>query len=471
MKRTILNEQPSPPSAADPSDDLSQSYWMPFTANRDFFETPRIVNRANGMYLYTTVVTKEDPTANPKERAILDATAGLWCCNLGHCRPEITEAVTKQLDRLDYTSVFNFGHKLGFEYADRLVQYTPHGLDHVFFGTSGSDAIETALKIALQYWRVQGEGQKHRFIGRQKAYHGVNFGGMSVGGLTSNFKTFGQWLHVDHLKHTLDIERNAFSRGLPKHGGIEMAEELEELFIFHGAENVAAVVMEPIAGAGGVILPPQGYLAKIREICTRYNVLLIFDEVITGWGRTGSAFAAPKFDVGPDMITSAKGITNGAIPLSAVFVSNPIYDACMQKSKTPMEFFHGYTYSCHPVACAAGMASLDIYEREQLLVRAGGSIGQYWEDALHSLKDLPQVCDVRNYGLVGAIEIRGPPISSQTSSMPLGPSLQSLAWEKGLMVRGIGNALCMSPPLIVEEKHIDQITTVLRDVIQTVPEM
>jgi beta-alanine--pyruvate transaminase len=450
----MMNEHP-----ADPND-LSNSYWMPFTANRAFYEAPRIVNRANGMYLYTS-------TPNNSERAIIDATAGLWCCNLGHCRPEITEAVAKQLDSLDYTSVFNFGHKLGFEYAHRLVQYTPPGLDHVFFGTSGSDAIETALKIALQYWRVQGEGQKHRFIGRQKAYHGVNFGGMSVGGLTSNFQTFGQWLQVDHLKHTLDIDRNAFSRGLPEHG-IEMADELEELLVFHGAENVAAVVMEPIAGAGGVILPPQGYLARIREICSKYNVLLIFDEVITGWGRTGSAFAATEFHVMPDMITSAKGITNGAIPLSAVFVSNPIYDTCVQKSKTPMEFFHGYTYSCHPVACAAGMASLDIYEREQLLDCAGGSIGQYWEDALHSLKDMPQVCDVRNYGLVGAIEIRRP---SSQNSIPMGPSLQSLAWEKGLMVRGIGDALCMSPPLIAEEKHIDQITNVLREVIQTVPEI
>ncbi len=429
----------------------TDSFWMPFTPNRAFKETPRVVSRAEGVMIYDSA-----------DRPVLDATAGLWCSNLGHCRTEIADAVSAQLKTLDFTSIFNFAHELSFNYAERLVEHTPAGINHVFFGNSGSEAVETALKIAMQYWTVKGQGQKKRFIGREKAYHGVNFGCISVGGLTPNFKTFGQWLMVDHLPHTLDIKHNAFSRGLPEQG-VELADELENLLNFHGAETVAAVIVEPIAGAGGVILPPKGYLKRLREICTRHDVLLIFDEVITGWGRTGSAFAATEFDVMPDMITSAKGITNAAVPLSATFVSDEIYDTCMQRSSSPVEIFHGYTYSGHPVACAAGMAALDIYEKEALLTRAGGDIGRYWQEALHSLADLPQVIDVRNYGLMGAIELDTPAhLKGQMGARAL-----SVAWEKGVMVRGIGDAIAMSPPLIVEPEHIDTIVSVLRDIIPT----
>ena len=427
----------------------TDAFWMPFTANRAFKEAPRMVERAKGVMLY-----------DHDGREIIDATAGLWCSNLGHCREEIADAVNDQLRTLDFSSIFNFGHEIGFAYAERLVQHTPQGLDHVFFGNSGSDAVETALKLALQYWNVRGKSSKTRFIGRQKGYHGVNFGGISVGGLTPNFSTFGQWLMVDHLPHTLDIQRNAFSRGLPEFG-LELADRLEELLQFHGPDQVAAVIVEPIAGAGGVIIPPVGYLKRLREICDRHEVLLIFDEVITGWGRTGSAFAATEFAVTPDIITSAKGITNAAQPLSAVFISNEIYETCMAEAKSAVEFYHGYTYSCHPVACAAGMAALDIYEREQLLTRAAGEIGRHWENALHSLADLSQVIDVRNYGLLGAVELNASPANRGT----LGAKALPVAWERGVMVRGIGDAICMSPPLTIEPAQIDRIVQVLREII------
>ncbi len=269
------------------------AFWMPFTANRAFKEAPRMVASAEDVMLTTT-----------DGRSVIDATAGLWCSNAGHCRPEIAEAVAKQLKTLDFSSIFNFGHELGFECAQRLVQYTPDGLDHVFFGNSGSEAVETALKIAMQYWEAKGQAGKKRFIGRQRGYHGVNFGGLSVGGITGNYKTFGQWLMVDHLRHTLDIERNGFSKGLPEHG-VEWAEELEELLKLHDPSTVAAVIIEPIAGAGGIVLPPEGYLQRIREICDQHDVLLIFDEVICGWGRLGNNFGATEFDVTPDLMTSA----------------------------------------------------------------------------------------------------------------------------------------------------------------------
>jgi beta-alanine--pyruvate transaminase len=432
------------------------AFWMPFTANRAFKAAPRMVESAQGVFL-----TSKDG------RKIIDATAGLWCSNAGHGRAEIADAVSAQLRKLDFTSIFNFGHDIGFEYAERLVKHTPDGLDHVFFGNSGSEAVETALKIAMQYWSNQGKGEKKRFIGRQKGYHGVNFGGIAVGGITPNYKTFGQWLMVDHMRHTLDIQRNSFSKGLPENG-IEWAEELDDLVNFHDASNIAAVIVEPIAGAGGIILPPKGYLKRLREICDQHDILLIFDEVISGWGRLGNAFGAIEFDVIPDMITSAKGITNATIPLSAVFVSDKVHDVCVEQSKSPVEFYHGYTYSCHPVACAAGMATLDIYETEGLLTRAkmGGEIGDYWQDAMHSLADLPQVIDVRNYGLMGAIELRAP--TGQLGT--IGGKALSAAWEKGVMVRGIGDAICMSPPLIIDKQEIDTIVSVLRDIIPSITE-
>lgn len=430
----------------------TDAFWMPFTPNRSFKSAPRLVESAEGIYL----------TEKGSGRQIIDATAGLWCSNAGHCRTEIADAIHQQAKKLDYSSIFNFGHELGFEYAERLVKHTPDGLNHVFFGNSGSEAVESALKVALQYQRARGKGTKTMFIGREKGYHGVNFGGISVGGIAPNYQSFGQPLKSNHLRHTLDIERNAFSKGLPEHG-VELAEDLERLVAFHGADQIAAVIIEPFAGAGGVILPPKGYLKRIREICDKHDLLLILDEVITGWGRTGSAFASIEWSVTPDMMTSAKGITNATVPLGAVFVKDEIYKTVMDAApEGGVEFYHGYTYSAHPVACAAGMATLDIYEREGLLTRAGGDIGRHWEQALHSLADLDQVIDVRNYGLVGAIELRAP----ENLKGRFGGKVSAMAWEAGVMARGIGDALCMSPPLIIEEHQIDEVVQKLRGVIK-----
>ncbi|TLM78238.1 aspartate aminotransferase family protein [Microbulbifer harenosus] len=428
----------------------TDAFWMPFTPNRTYKVAPRIVERAEGIYLF-----------EKSGRKIIDATAGLWCSNAGHCRREIAEAIHEQALKLDYSSIFNFGHELSFEYAERLVQYTPDGLNRVFFGNSGSEAVESALKIALQYQRARGKGTRTMFIGREKGYHGVNFGGISVGGIAPNYQTFGQPVKANHMRHTLDIARNAFSKGLPEHG-IELAEDLERLVAFHGADQIAAVIVEPFAGAGGVVLPPKGYLQRLREICDKHDLLLIFDEVISGWGRTGSPFASQEFGVTPDMITSAKGITNATVPLGAVFVSDKIYNTVMDAAvEGAVEFYHGYTYSAHPVACAAGMATLDIYEREGLLTRAAGDIGKHWESALHSLADLDNVIDVRNYGLVGAIELRAP----DNLKGRFGAKASALAWQAGVMARGIGDALCMSPPLIIEAHEIDDIVDKLRGVI------
>ncbi|MBY6190044.1 aspartate aminotransferase family protein [Microbulbifer agarilyticus] len=430
----------------------TDAFWMPFTPNRSYKAAPRIVERAEGIYLF-----------EKSGRKIIDATAGLWCSNAGHCRSEIAQAIQQQAMKLDYSSIFNFGHELGFEYSERLVKHTPEGINRVFFGNSGSEAVESALKIALQYQRARGKGSRTMFIGREKGYHGVNFGGISVGGIAPNYQSFGQPVKANHMRHTLDIERNAFSKGLPEHG-VELAEDLERLVAFHGADQIAAVIVEPFSGAGGVVLPPKGYLQRLREICDKHDLLLIFDEVISGWGRTGSPFASQEFGVTPDMITSAKGITNAAVPLGAVFVSDKIYNTVMDAAAEGMvEFFHGYTYSAHPVACAAGMATLDIYEREGLLTRAAGDIGKHWENALHSLADLDNVIDVRNYGLVGAIELRAP----EQLKGKFGAKASALAWEAGVMARGIGDALCMSPPLIIEAHEIDEIVGKLREVITT----
>ncbi|WP_066959374.1 aspartate aminotransferase family protein [Microbulbifer sp. Q7] len=430
----------------------TNAFWMPFTPNRTFKASPRIVERAEGIYLF-----------EKSGRKIIDATAGLWCSNAGHCRAEIADAISEQARKLDYSSIFNFGHELSFEYAERLVQYTPDPLNHVFFGNSGSEAVESALKIALQYQRARGKGSRTMFIGREKGYHGVNFGGISVGGIPPNYQSFGQPVKANHMRHTLDIERNAFSKGLPEHG-VELAEDLERLVAFHGADQIAAVIVEPFSGAGGVVLPPKGYLQRLREICDKHDLLLIFDEVISGWGRTGSPFASQEFGVTPDMITSAKGITNATVPLGAVFASDKIYNTVMDAAAEGMvELFHGYTYSAHPVACAAGMATLDIYDREGLLTRAAGDIGKHWEAALHSLSDLDNVIDVRNYGLVGAIELRAP----EGLKGKFGAKASALAWEAGVMARGIGDALCMSPPLIIEAHEIDDIVGKLREVISS----
>ena len=423
------------------------AFWMPFTPNRAFKANPRIINRTEGVFCYTD-----------DNRQILDATAGLWCVNAGHGRKQIAEAVGKQALELDYTSPFGFGHDIGFEFAERLIQHTPDPLNKVFFTNSGSESVETALKIALAYQNARGKSGKYKLLGREMAYHGVNFGGISVGGLTPNRKGFGPLLPVDHLPHTLDLEKNAFSRGLPEHG-LDKAEALAELIKFHDASSIAAVIVEPISGAGGVILPPKGYLKRLREICTANDILLIFDEVITGWGRLGSAFAAIEFDVVPDMIVSAKGITNGAIPLGAVFVADHIHDTIIAAAPAgSVEFYHGYTYSAHPVACAAGLAALDIYEQEKLLTRASGEIGKYWEEALHSLKDAPNVVDVRNYGLIGAVQFAQP----GGSQAPVGGAIQAKCYEKNVMIRAIGNSIAFSPPLTIEPQEIDQLVAAIR---------
>ncbi|WP_027855697.1 aspartate aminotransferase family protein [Marinobacterium litorale] len=419
-------------------------FWMPFTANRAFKAAPRIIERAEGVWLY-----------NDKGEKILDATAGLWCVNAGHGRTRIAEAMAAQAVKLDYSSPFNLGHDIGFEFAERLVKYTPENLNRVFFANSGSEAVESALKIALAYQNARGKKGKYRFIGREKGYHGVNFGGISVGGLTPNRKGFGPLLPVDHLPHTLDVERNAFSQGLPEHG-LEKADQLENLLQFHDPDSIAAVIVEPVSGAGGVVLPPIGYLKKLREICTRHDVLLIFDEVITGWGRLGAPFASQKFDVEPDMITSAKGITNGVAPLGAVFVRDEIYDTVVNAApENTIEFFHGYTYSAHPVSCAAGLATLDIYEQEGLLERASGEIGEYWQAGLHSLKGEPGIVDARNCGLIGAVQFAAPDGSL------VGPKIMQRCYEKGLSVRAVGDIIAFSPPLIIEKPHIDQIVETL----------
>src|SRR5262245_15240204 len=372
--------------------DKLDAYWMPFTANRQFKKEPRLLAKASGMHFWT-----------PDGRQILDAIAGLWCVNAGHGRPKITQAIQDQAAEMDFAPPFNMGHPRAFELAERLVEITPKGLDRVFFTNSGSESVETALKMAIAYHRVSGEGQRTRLIGRERGYHGVNFGGISVGGMVANRKMFGTLLAgVDHIRHTHD-PRNLFSRGQPAHGA-ELADDLERLVALHDASTIAAVIVEPVAGSAGVLLPPQGYLQRLREICDRHGILLIFDEVITGFGRVGSPFAAQEFGVTPDLITTAKGLTNGCIPMGAVFARKSIYDAFMKGPDNVIELFHGYTYSAHPTACAAALATLHIYSHEHLLTRAK-EMAKAWEDAAHSLRGLPNVVDIRNYGLIAGIEL------------------------------------------------------------------
>jgi beta-alanine--pyruvate transaminase len=395
-------------------------------------------------------------------RQVMDGVAGLWCVNAGHGRREITDAVTKQLSTMEYAPAFQMGHPIAFELANRLSALAPPGLDRIFFTNSGSESVDTALKIALAYHRAKGAGQRTRFIGREKGYHGVGFGGTSVGGMVNNRKTFASAMlpGVDHLQHTLDIEHNAFSRGLPQWGA-HLANELERLIGLHDASTIAAVIVEPISGSAGVILPPVGYLKRLREICDKHDILLIFDEVITGFGRIGKPFAAQAFDVTPDLMTTAKGLTNGAIPMGAVFAHRKIYDAFMQGPENAIEFFHGYTYSAHPVACAAALATLDIYAKEGLLTRAA-TLSTQWEDAVHSLKGLPHVIDIRNFGLIGAVEL-------ETRDGKLGARAFEVflkCFERGVMVRQTGDTIAMSPPLIIEPKQIARIVETLGDVIR-----
>ncbi|QIR15305.1 aspartate aminotransferase family protein [Shewanella aestuarii] len=428
-------------------------YWMPFTANKQFKTSPRMLVSAEGMH-YTDI----------DGNSVLDATAGLWCCNAGHGRSEISEAVSKQIHDMDYAPSFQLGHPLAFELADKLCQLSPAGLDHVFFTNSGSESVDTALKMALAYHRANGQSTRTRFIGRELGYHGVGFGGISVGGIGNNRKTFSQQLlqGIDHLPHTLDITNNAFSRDLPPHG-IEKAEILEQLITLHGAENIAAVIVEPMSGSAGVILPPAGYLARLREITQKHGILLIFDEVITAFGRVGEAFASQRWNVTPDIITAAKAINNGAIPMGAVFVSNTIHDTCMDAPEGMIEFFHGYTYSGHPVAAASALATLAIYENEQLFARAK-SLESYFEQAVHSLKGLPNVIDIRNTGLVGGIQFS----PSDKGVGKRGYGIFDHCFRHGTLVRATGDIIALSPPLIVEKSHIDQMVNSLADAIVAV---
>jgi beta-alanine--pyruvate transaminase len=428
-----------------------EAFWMPFTANRQFKAKPRLLAKAEGMYYWSD-----------DGRKILDGTAGLWCVNAGHARREIAEAVHRQLQTLDYAPVFQMGHPAAFELANRLTRLTP-GLDHVFFTNSGSESVDTALKIALAYHRTRGEAHRQRLIGRERAYHGVGLGGTAVGGMVNNRKAFGMLLAgVDHLPHTHDLQRNAFSRGLPKHG-VELADALERLVALHDASTIAAVIVEPISGSAGVLLPPVGYLKRLREICDRHGILLIFDEVITGFGRLGAPFASQEFQVMPDMITTAKGLTNGCAPMGAVFVRKSIYDAFMQGPENAIELFHGYTYSSHPVACAAALATLYIYQHEGLLTRAK-ELSDAWESAAHALKGAPHVIDVRTYGLIAGIELA----AVQGRAMTRAFELFLKCFERGLLTRVTGDVLALSPPLIIEKGQIDEIFSTIADVLKTI---
>ena len=428
------------------------AFWMPFTGNRQFKSTPRLLTGAKDMHYVAA-----------DGRKILDGTSGLWCVNAGHSRPKIVAAIQRQAAELDFAPTFQFGHPKAFELASRLTAIAPRGLDHVFFSNSGSEAVDTALKIALAYHRVRGEGQRFRFIGRERGYHGVGFGGISVGGMVANRKAFGPGLPgVDHLRHTHDLARNAYSRGLPEHGA-ELADDLERLVALHGAETIAGVIVEPIAGSTGVLLPPKGYLERLRAICDRHGLLLIFDEVITGYGRVGAAFASERFGVTPDLMATAKGVTSGTIPMGATFASAAIYEAFMQGPEHMIELFHGYTYSGHPIACAAALATLDTYQEEGLFERVA-SLEKRWEDAVHSLKGSRHVIDIRNFGLVGAIELE--PIEGQPTGRAFSAFLK--AFEAGLMIRTTGDIIALSPPFIVSEAQIDEIVGKLADVLKAI---
>jgi len=429
-----------------------ENYWLPFTANKNFKANPRLLTSANGMY-YKTDDGKD----------VLDGIAGLWCTNAGHCHPKIVAAVQNQVAELDYATAFNMSHPKAFELAERISALTPEGLDRIFYGNSGSEAVETALKVALAYHASKGEGQRTKFIGREKGYHGVNFGGVSVGGITPNRKSFGPLLPgVDHLPHTWDPNHMAFSKGQPE-WGLHLADELEKILMLQDPSTVAAVIIEPVVGSGGVIVPPKGYLERIREICDKHHILLIFDEVITGFGRLGDAFAANRFKVKPDMITMAKGLTSAMIPMSAVAFDNSIYDQLIEGSETPIELFHGYTYSGHPVACAAGIATLDVYEEEGLFENAQ-KMEPIFEEALHSIKGSNQVIDVRNIGLMGAVHFG----SDKIPATELAPKVFQHCYDNDVLVRFSADYLVISPSLIVDPSQIERIAEAIKVAIKSV---
>jgi beta-alanine--pyruvate transaminase len=425
------------------------SFWMPFTNNRDFKADPRLLVSAEGMYY-------KDVDGNQ----ILDGTAGLWCVPCGHAQPKIVGAVREMIGQLDFAPTFQMGHPAAFDLAEQLMGYTGHKFGHVFYTNSGSEAVDTALKIALAYHKARGEGARTRLIGRERGYHGVGFGGVSVGGIGPNRKSFGPLLPgVDHLPHTHNLGKNAFSRGEPEFG-VELADELERLVALHDASTIAAVIVEPVAGSTGVLVPPRGYLKRLREICTKHGILLIFDEVITGFGRLATPFASDYFDVEPDMMTAAKGLTNGVIPMGAVFSKKFIHDAFMD-APPGIELFHGYTYSGHPMACAAALATLEVF-REQKIIDNAARLQPYFEDAIHALKGLPHVIDLRSIGMVAGIELESIP------GKPGARAYQALkkAFADGILIRTTGDIIALSPPLIMEKHHIDELFGKLADVIR-----
>jgi beta-alanine--pyruvate transaminase len=430
-----------------------QPYWMPFTPNRYFKQHPLLLESAAGMY-YTT----------SDGRQILDAIAGLWCCNAGHCHPRIVEAVREQVGKLDFAMSFNMGHRGVFSLANELTTLAPDNIANVFFTNSGSEAVDTALKIALAFHRARGEPQRFRFIGRERAYHGVGFGGISVGGIVSNRKAFASAMlpGVDHLPHTHDPRRNAFSRGQPVYGA-EFADALESLIALHDASTIAGVIVEPVACSTGVLVPPKAYLDRLRAICDRHGILLIFDEVITAFGRTGSAFAAQTFGVRPDLITVAKGLTSGVIPMGAVLVDRCIYDACMTGPEQGIEFFHGYTYSGHPVATAAARAALAVYREEGLFERAA-QLAPLFADAVHSLKGAPHVIDIRNIGLIAGIELEPRPGAANARTM----DVFRHCFDNGVLVRTTGDTLALTPSLTVEPAQIGQIVDTIGKALRAV---
>jgi beta-alanine--pyruvate transaminase len=429
-----------------------EHYWMPFTDNRRFKAKPKMVTAAKDMHFTTA-----------EGRQVLDGLATLWCVNAGHTRPRIVEAIRKQAGELDFAASFSLGHPLAFRLAERIAALAPAGMGHVFFTNSGSEAVDTALKIAIAYHRLRGEGTRTRFVGRERSYHGVNIAGISIGGVAANRKAYSGALlpGVDHLRHTHDPNR-VFVRGCAEKGA-ELADELEERIIaLHDASNIAAVIVDPVSASGGVLVPPKGYLARLRDICTRHGILLVFDEVITGWGRLGAPFAAQHFGVEPDLITFAKGVTSGAVPLGGVIVKDSIYQAFTSSQGAGIEFFHGYTYSGHPLACAAGIAALETYEEEKLFSRAKGPLAQNFEDGIHALKGLPNVIDCRNLGLIGAVELAPRPGAYGARAF----DAFEKCWDKGVFVRPVGDSIAFCPPLIAEKKHLDQMFGTVSEVLK-----
>ena len=426
-----------------------EAFWMPFTANQQFKSNPRMLVSAENMHY-----------KSQDGRDILDGTAGLWCVNAGHKREKIVSAIQAQVEELDYAPAFQMGHPKAFTLANKLVEITPEDMNHVFFTNSGSESVETALKIAIAYQRMRGEASRTRLIGRERGYHGVNFGGISVGGIVNNRKMFGALLSgVDHLPHTHLPDLNSFSKGQPEHG-LELANDLERIIKLHDASTIAAVIVEPVSGSTGVLIPPVGYLERLRALCDHYEILLIFDEVITGFGRLGTPFAADYFGVVPDIICAAKGLTNGIIPMGAVIVKDEIYTQFMTGPKDTIELFHGYTYSGNPVAAAAAIATLEVYEEDDLFLRAS-ELAAHWQEALHSLADHPFVIDIRNIGLIGAIELE--PIQEHPTKRAFSAFLR--AFERGCLIRTTGDIIALSPPLIINKAQIDELVACIGDVL------